>query len=144
MKTFEFIWEKIWFSIFALFIGSFYGLATSPIILYFLPQVKVMMVSTVVGITFLTACLIFEDLFINASVGIFYITAGFLIGGFFVFRRLITFGDLSMFLMLGLLLCFFIIGIYKHFGSDRKGPAMFTLFGYISCNFTALICGKIF
>lgn len=144
MKTFEFIWEKIWFSIFALFVGSFYGLFTSPIILYFFPQVKVMIVSTVVSIIFLAACFIFEDLPIKASVGIFYIITGFLIGGFLVFRRLVTFRDLSMFIMLGLLLCFFIVQIYKHFGSDRRGPAMFTLFGYISSNFTALICGKMF
>ena len=108
--------EKIWFSIFALFIGSFYGLVASPIVLYFLPQVKLMMVSTVVSVTFLAACLIFENFLINASVGIFYITAGFLIGGFFVFRRLITFRDLSMFFMLGLLLCYFVIEIYTHFG----------------------------
>lgn len=144
MKTFEIIWGKIWFSTFALFVGSFYGLVTSPIILYFFPQVKLMMVSTIVSIVFLAACLIFEDLLINASVGLFYIIAGFLIGGFFVFRWLVTFEDLSMFIMLGLLLCFFIVQIYKYFGSDKRGPAMFTLFGYISSNFTALICGKMF
>ncbi len=144
MKTFKFIWEKIWFSIFALFIGSFYCLVTSPIILYFFPKVKMMIVITVVSIIFLAACLIFEDLLINASVGIFYIVAGFLIGGFLVFRRLVTFGNLSMFIVLGILLCFFIVQIYKHFGTDRRGPAMFTLFGYISSNFTALICGNMF
>jgi hypothetical protein len=126
MKIIDYIWGKISAAILVVYVGAAYGLAASPVIIYFFPQIKVIQVATVFSISFLSIGLISANFIIEAAIGMIHLIAGFLTGIY------IWAGARA-----GLLPSYPFR--YVENNGIKKGPIIFILLGIISGVFVVLI-----